>query len=284
MLLRLGKQEVTSMLGAFSRQMHCKGWEYSGLCHISAHYCSVSGTYRYTSPKLKDKWLPLILVTTRKETQYGVGLSSFWNQNILHLKKKICSVRTKCGVRSCQLWTAIREAEASVAGLGCRTSSSASWALYCLAEVCSRKMCQVADLVSPRGTDRARLCRELHAFWKISLLLPLGAGRDGMSHHGAHQMTMWSELASLGDLWLRWVALSGIHCNAEVGHLRSGINNAQRRKLSLYLKQMAETTPLVITATIAFIHLTPTPPHSPPSACVYVQMEIWRRKRTELDL
>lgn len=58
------------------------------------------------------------------------------------------------------------------------------------------KECQVAYLVSACGTDRARLCRELYAFWKISLLLPLGAGRDGMSHHGAHQMTMWSVLSS----------------------------------------------------------------------------------------
>lgn len=42
----------------------------------------------------------------------------------------------------------------------------------------------------------ARLCRELYAFWKISLLLPLGTGRDGMSHRGAHQMTTWPELSS----------------------------------------------------------------------------------------
>ena len=88
MLLRMKKQEVTSMLGVFSRQMHYKGWEYTGACHISAHYCSVSGTCQCIDPKLKDKRLPLIPVTTKKETQHWVGLSSFWNHHILHLKKK----------------------------------------------------------------------------------------------------------------------------------------------------------------------------------------------------
>ena len=93
---------------------------------------------------------------------------------------------------------AIREVEASVAGLGCRTSSSAS----CLGEICNGKKWQVGVFgKSPWGRYSivyfgARLCRELYAFWKISLLWPLGTGRDGMSHHGALQMTMWSELSS----------------------------------------------------------------------------------------
>lgn len=34
-----------------------------------------------------------------------------------------------------------------------QASSSASWALYCLGEVCNGKKCQVAYLVSPCGTD-----------------------------------------------------------------------------------------------------------------------------------
>lgn len=80
----------------------------------------------------------------------------------------------------------------------------------------------------------------------------------------------------------------------------SGINNAQRRKLSLYLKQMAETTPLVLSTSIAFISchhppsLTTSPHLTAPHiihfctrtfhcAYIYMQMEIWKRKRIELS-